>query len=63
MSSIQTYLHNFAFNVYPYVCLAVFLMGSLARFDRDDRRLVEDDPAALDVDERVRRTEVDRHVR
>ena len=35
MSSIQTYLHNFAFNVYPYVCLAVFLMGSLARFDRD----------------------------
>ena len=28
-------LHNFAFNVYPYVCLAVFLMGSLARFDRD----------------------------
>ncbi len=21
--------------VYPYVCLAVFLMGSLARFDRD----------------------------
>ena len=35
MSAIQTYLHNFAFNVYPYVCLAVFLMGSLARFDRD----------------------------
>ncbi|MCP5263907.1 MAG: respiratory nitrate reductase subunit gamma [Rhodoferax sp.] len=32
---MQTYLHNFAFNVYPYVCLAVFLMGSLARFDRD----------------------------
>jgi nitrate reductase gamma subunit len=28
-------LHNFAFNVYPYICLAVFLMGSLARFDRD----------------------------
>ena len=35
MSAIQTYLHNFAFNVYPYVCLSVFLMGSLARFDRD----------------------------
>jgi nitrate reductase gamma subunit len=31
MSSI----HNFLFNVYPYICLAVFLMGSLARFDRD----------------------------
>ncbi len=28
-------LHNFAFNVYPYICLSVFLMGSLARFDRD----------------------------
>lgn len=27
--------HNFIFNVYPYICLAVFLMGSLARFDRD----------------------------
>jgi nitrate reductase gamma subunit len=35
MSALQTYLHNFAFNVYPYVCLSVFLMGSLARFDRD----------------------------
>ena len=28
-------LYNFLFVVYPYVCLAVFLMGSLARFDRD----------------------------
>ena len=28
-------LHNFLFNVYPYICLVVFLMGSLARFDRD----------------------------
>ena len=28
-------MHNFFFNVYPYICLAVFLMGSLARFDRD----------------------------
>ena len=27
--------HNFLFAVYPYICLAVFLMGSLARFDRD----------------------------
>jgi nitrate reductase gamma subunit len=35
MNALQSYLHNFAFNVYPYVCLAVFLMGSLARFDRD----------------------------
>ncbi len=28
-------LHNFLFSVYPYICLAVFFMGSLARFDRD----------------------------
>ncbi|OGB03755.1 MAG: respiratory nitrate reductase subunit gamma [Burkholderiales bacterium RIFCSPHIGHO2_12_FULL_69_20] len=28
-------VHNFLFNVYPYICLAIFLMGSLARFDRD----------------------------
>ena len=28
-------LHSFLFNVYPYICLTVFLMGSLARFDRD----------------------------
>jgi nitrate reductase gamma subunit len=28
-------LHSFLFVVYPYICLAVFLMGSLARYDRD----------------------------
>jgi nitrate reductase gamma subunit len=28
-------LHNFFFSIYPHICLAVFLMGSLARFDRD----------------------------
>jgi nitrate reductase gamma subunit len=28
-------LDQFFFGVYPYLCLAVFLMGSLARFDRD----------------------------
>ena len=28
-------LHHFLFNVYPYICLAVFLLGSLVRFDRD----------------------------
>jgi nitrate reductase gamma subunit len=35
MNPAPSYLHNFFFNVYPYICLAVFLMGSLARFDRD----------------------------
>jgi len=35
MNSVQAFAQNLLFNVYPYVCLAVFLMGSLARFDRD----------------------------
>ncbi len=35
MNALHNYLHNFLFTVYPYVCLAVFFMGSLARFDRD----------------------------
>jgi hypothetical protein len=38
----------------------VHLAGALV--DRDDRRLGEDDSAAADVDERVRRTEVDGHI-
>ena len=29
------YLNNFCFGIYPYICLAVFFIGSLARFDRD----------------------------
>ena len=32
---MTTTLHTFLFSVYPYICLTVFLMGSLARFDRD----------------------------
>jgi nitrate reductase gamma subunit len=32
---MTTTLYNFLFNVYPYICMTVFLMGSLARFDRD----------------------------
>ena len=35
MNPIQAYVHNFVFTVYPYICLSFFLMGSLARFDRD----------------------------
>ncbi len=35
MNPVLAWLHNFLFNVFPYICLAVFLMGSLARFDRD----------------------------
>jgi nitrate reductase gamma subunit len=28
-------LDNFFFGLYPYICLSVFLLGSLIRFDRD----------------------------
>ena len=28
-------LHHFAFGIYPYIALAVFLVGSLIRFDRE----------------------------
>jgi nitrate reductase gamma subunit len=28
-------LHQFLFGTYPYICLSVFLLGSLVRFDRD----------------------------
>jgi nitrate reductase gamma subunit len=29
------YLHGFLFGIYPYICLGVFIIGSLIRFDRD----------------------------
>ncbi|HEX2885676.1 respiratory nitrate reductase subunit gamma [Vineibacter terrae] len=29
------YLHLFVFGIYPYICLSVFLLGSLLRFDRE----------------------------
>ncbi|HMO48914.1 MAG TPA: respiratory nitrate reductase subunit gamma [Rubrivivax sp.] len=35
MNSLKDFLFSFAFNVYPYFCLGFFMMGSLARFDRD----------------------------
>ena len=28
-------LDTFLFGIYPYICMAVFLLGSLLRFDRD----------------------------
>jgi nitrate reductase gamma subunit len=32
---MSTSFHFLAFGIYPYVCLAVFLIGSLIRFDRE----------------------------
>ena len=31
----MSYLNQFVFGLYPYICLTVFLLGSLLRFDRD----------------------------
>lgn len=31
----MSYLHDFLFGIYPYIALAVFLVGSLIRFDRE----------------------------
>lgn len=31
----MSFFENFLFGIYPYVCLAVFLIGSLIRFDRE----------------------------
>jgi nitrate reductase gamma subunit len=32
---IKSYLNQFLFGYYPYICLAVFFLGSLIRFDRE----------------------------
>ena len=29
------YLHQFVFGIYPYIALAIFILGSLARFERE----------------------------
>lgn len=31
----MNYLETFIFGIYPYICLAVFFVGSLIRYDRD----------------------------
>jgi nitrate reductase gamma subunit len=33
--NVASHLHEFLFGLYPYVCLAVFFVGSLIRFDRE----------------------------
>jgi nitrate reductase gamma subunit len=32
---MSAFLHNLAFGIYPYIALAVFLLGSLVRFERE----------------------------
>ncbi|AXE33339.1 MULTISPECIES: respiratory nitrate reductase subunit gamma [Chromobacterium] len=31
----MSYLHQFVFGIYPYIALAIFLLGSLIRFERE----------------------------
>jgi len=42
-------LNNFFFGLYPYVCLVVFLLGSLVRFDRDQYTWKSDSSQLLRV--------------
>ncbi len=32
---MNSHLHTLLFGIYPYICISVFLLGSLIRFDRD----------------------------
>ncbi len=42
-------LNNFLFGIYPYICLTVFLVGSLIRFDRDQYSWKSDSSQLLKV--------------
>ena len=42
-------LNNFFFGLYPYICLAIFLLGSLIRFDRDQYTWKSDSSQLLKV--------------
>lgn len=32
---MASYVNGFMFGIFPYICIAVFIVGSIARFDRD----------------------------
>jgi nitrate reductase gamma subunit len=42
-------LDNFLFGIYPYICLTVFLLGSLIRFERDQYSWKSDSSQLLKV--------------
>ena len=48
---MNPYLHNFFFGIYPYVCLTVFLLGSLVRFDREQYTWKSDSSQLLRADQ------------
>ena len=44
---LERYLNQFLFGYYPYVCLAVFFVGSLIRFDREQYTWTSDSSQLL----------------
>ncbi|MBM3115903.1 MULTISPECIES: respiratory nitrate reductase subunit gamma [Jeongeupia] len=44
----MTYLHHFVFGVYPYIGLAIFLFGSLVRFEREQYTWKSDSSQLID---------------
>ncbi len=47
MNAFESYLHTFFFVYYPYICMVVFLLGSLARFERDQYTWTSDSSQIL----------------
>lgn len=45
----MTYLHQFIYGIYPYIALAIFLFGSLARFEREQYTWKSDSSQMLHV--------------
>ena len=48
---MNPWLDNFLFGYYPYICLTVFLVGSLLRFDRDQYTWKSDSSQLLRTDQ------------
>ena len=44
---LKSYLNQFLFGYYPYLCLAVFFLGSLIRFDREQYTWTSDSSQLL----------------
>ena len=51
---MTTWIDHFLFGLYPYICLAVFFLGSWIRFDRDQYTWKSDTSQILRNDARLR---------
>ena len=47
--SFTTYLQGFLFGIYPYICMGVFVIGSLIRFDRDQYSAFDETGLAIEL--------------